>query len=201
MIAIVNFSPDTDHDAAEVTWGNGYTNVYRLGYRGRLDVVCVEPMKGTAYYKDHIPILSKLKFTFFFSKIYIWFFKQKCWVCLFFKEMGRCCDRRSINVFFETVGKKTVKWSEIDKCQHPQAVLLFVSFFKIAFIVLQDTWYIMPCCLLGKWEEDKCHFQYTATSSYNILFSSQLLRLNESYLFYIKIYSIYKQQKPSKLKH
>ncbi|WAR14671.1 MIB2-like protein [Mya arenaria] len=31
--------PDTDRDAAEVTWSNGYTNVYRLGYHGRLDVI------------------------------------------------------------------------------------------------------------------------------------------------------------------
>lgn len=59
VIAIVNFSPDTDHDAAEVTWRNGYTNVYRLGYRGRLDIICVEPIKGLPYYRDHIPVLSK----------------------------------------------------------------------------------------------------------------------------------------------
>ncbi|KAL4220869.1 E3 ubiquitin-protein ligase mib2 [Mactra antiquata] len=57
VIAVVNFSPDTERDAVEVTWENGYTNVYRLGYRGRLDVVCVSPVPGGYYYKDHVPIL------------------------------------------------------------------------------------------------------------------------------------------------
>ncbi|XP_053378625.1 E3 ubiquitin-protein ligase MIB2-like [Mercenaria mercenaria] len=58
VIAIVNFSPDTDRDAAEVTWENGYTNVYRLGYKGRLDVVCIKPANGGKFYKDHLPILK-----------------------------------------------------------------------------------------------------------------------------------------------
>ncbi|XP_053379617.1 E3 ubiquitin-protein ligase MIB2-like isoform X2 [Mercenaria mercenaria] len=58
VIAIVNFSPDTDRDAAEVTWENGYTNVYRLGYKGRHDVVCIKPVNGGKFYKDHLPILK-----------------------------------------------------------------------------------------------------------------------------------------------
>lgn len=58
VIAIVNFSPDTDRDAAEVTWENGYTNVYRLGYKGRHDVVCIKPVSGGHYYRDHLPILK-----------------------------------------------------------------------------------------------------------------------------------------------
>ncbi|KAH3817338.1 E3 ubiquitin-protein ligase MIB2-like [Dreissena polymorpha] len=58
VIAIVNFSPDTDRDAAEVTWSNGYTNVYRLGYDGRQDVVAVKAASGGYYYKDHIPVLK-----------------------------------------------------------------------------------------------------------------------------------------------
>ena len=67
IIALVNFSPDTDRDAAEISWGNGYTNVYRLGYHGRLDVISVEPIKGKPYYRDHLPNLSKYK-----AVIHIW---------------------------------------------------------------------------------------------------------------------------------
>ena len=59
VIAVLNFCPDTDHDAVEVTWENGYTNVYRLGYKGSFDVQCVKPANGGFYYRDHLPILSK----------------------------------------------------------------------------------------------------------------------------------------------
>ncbi|XP_052821129.1 E3 ubiquitin-protein ligase MIB2-like isoform X2 [Mya arenaria] len=58
VIAVVNFSPDTDRDAAEVTWSNGYTNVYRLGYHGRLDVIGDKCSQGGTYYRDHLPILK-----------------------------------------------------------------------------------------------------------------------------------------------
>lgn len=65
VIAIVNFSPDTDRDAAEVTWENGYTNVYRLGYKGRHDVMCIKAASGGQYYRDHLPILSTHCFSVF----------------------------------------------------------------------------------------------------------------------------------------
>lgn len=58
VIAIVNFSLDSDRDAAEVTWSNGYTNVYRLGYKGALDVKYIRPAQGGNYFPDHLPILK-----------------------------------------------------------------------------------------------------------------------------------------------
>ncbi|KAL3862651.1 hypothetical protein ACJMK2_008605 [Sinanodonta woodiana] len=58
VIAVVNYSPDTNHDAVEIVWENGYANVYRLGYKGYLDVKCVKPATGKLYYKDHLPILK-----------------------------------------------------------------------------------------------------------------------------------------------
>lgn len=62
VIAIVNFSLDTDHDGVEVTWGSGHTNVYRLGYKGCVDVKASESACGGFYYKDHLPIFSKYNF-------------------------------------------------------------------------------------------------------------------------------------------
>ncbi|KAK3611376.1 hypothetical protein CHS0354_036573 [Potamilus streckersoni] len=58
VIAVVNYSSNTNHDAVEVTWENGYANVYRLGYKGYLDVKCVKPATGKRYYRDHLPILK-----------------------------------------------------------------------------------------------------------------------------------------------
>jgi hypothetical protein len=34
---------DTDRDAAEVTWGNDHTNVYRLGFEGLVDLKLESP--------------------------------------------------------------------------------------------------------------------------------------------------------------
>lgn len=58
IIAVVNFSSSTDRDAVEVTWDTGFTNVYRLGYKGKLDVKCVGTSTAGHYYVDHIPALS-----------------------------------------------------------------------------------------------------------------------------------------------
>ena len=69
VIAIVNFTTETDHNAAEVTWQNGDTNVYRLGYNGRLDLKCIKPVKGGCYYKDHLPTLSMKGLSFLRSVV------------------------------------------------------------------------------------------------------------------------------------
>ncbi|KAL3862652.1 hypothetical protein ACJMK2_008606 [Sinanodonta woodiana] len=58
VIAVVNFSPDTDNDAVEIVWDNGYANVYRLGYKGHLDVKCVNAASGKRYYRDHLPSIK-----------------------------------------------------------------------------------------------------------------------------------------------
>ncbi|XP_060066448.1 E3 ubiquitin-protein ligase MIB2-like [Ylistrum balloti] len=58
VIAVVNFSLDTDRDAVEVTWDIGQTNVYRHGYDGKLDLKCVKPVPGGTYYRDQLPDLK-----------------------------------------------------------------------------------------------------------------------------------------------
>lgn len=58
----MNFSLDTDHDGVEVAWDTGHINVYRLGYKGCVDVKAVESASGGFYYKDHLPVFS----TFFY---------------------------------------------------------------------------------------------------------------------------------------
>ena len=57
VIAIVNFSLDTDRDAAEVTWGNDHTNVYRLGFEGSVDLKLESPGSAKYYYRLHLPEL------------------------------------------------------------------------------------------------------------------------------------------------
>lgn len=59
VIAIVNFSLDTDRDAAEVTWGNDHTNVYRLGFEGSVDLKLESPGSAKYYYRLHLPELSR----------------------------------------------------------------------------------------------------------------------------------------------
>ncbi|XP_056012215.1 E3 ubiquitin-protein ligase MIB2-like isoform X2 [Ostrea edulis] len=58
VLSIVNFSLDTDHDGVEVVWDSGHTNVYRLGYKGCVDVKAVKSSPGGFYYKDHLPIFK-----------------------------------------------------------------------------------------------------------------------------------------------
>lgn len=58
VLAVVNFSLDTDHDGVEVAWDSGHTNVYRLGYKGCVDVKAVESASGGFYYKDHLPVFK-----------------------------------------------------------------------------------------------------------------------------------------------
>ncbi|XP_062614849.1 E3 ubiquitin-protein ligase MIB2-like isoform X2 [Saccostrea cucullata] len=58
VLAIVNFTLDTDHDGVEVAWDSGHTNVYRLGYKGCVDVKAEEASSGGFYYKDHLPIFK-----------------------------------------------------------------------------------------------------------------------------------------------
>ncbi|KAK3087525.1 hypothetical protein FSP39_007020 [Pinctada imbricata] len=55
IIAIVNFSLETDRDGVEVTWGNGHSNVYRLGYKGAVDVKGSQCVTSGYYYRDHLP--------------------------------------------------------------------------------------------------------------------------------------------------
>lgn len=44
---------------ANVSWGTGSTNVYRLGHKGNVDLRYIQAASGGYYYRDHMPILGK----------------------------------------------------------------------------------------------------------------------------------------------
>lgn len=44
---------------ANVAWSSGYTNMYSVGHKGRVDLLCVEPAVGGHYYRSHLPILGE----------------------------------------------------------------------------------------------------------------------------------------------
>ena len=47
------------NNAVSVRWKNDQTNTYRLGYRGKVDLECVEETSGMSYYRDHLFPLCK----------------------------------------------------------------------------------------------------------------------------------------------
>lgn len=52
-------APDSCRNILRVRWSNGATNGYRLGYKGHVDLLCVEEEVGPSYYRDHLPLLGK----------------------------------------------------------------------------------------------------------------------------------------------
>lgn len=42
-----------------VRWVNGGTNIYRVGFKGNVDVVCIEEEARFFYYRDHLPCLGQ----------------------------------------------------------------------------------------------------------------------------------------------
>ena len=42
----------------KIRWDAGGNNKYRRGYKGLLDVKCVEAANGVMYYVDHLPTLG-----------------------------------------------------------------------------------------------------------------------------------------------
>lgn len=54
-----NYRPDgKERNAVKVTWSNKENNKYKLGYRGKVDLICVEETPGMDYYRDHLFALS-----------------------------------------------------------------------------------------------------------------------------------------------
>lgn len=51
---------ESDRSVACVQWSNGNTNVYRVGHKGKVDLRCLDGVKGGTYYKDHLWKLGKL---------------------------------------------------------------------------------------------------------------------------------------------
>lgn len=45
---------ESDRSVACVQWSNGNTNVYRVGHKGKVDLRCLDGVKGGTYYKDHL---------------------------------------------------------------------------------------------------------------------------------------------------
>lgn len=60
VVGFENVAPDSSRNVIRVEWGNGNSNSYRIGFKGHVDLTCVEEIAGMYYYKDHLPVLSKL---------------------------------------------------------------------------------------------------------------------------------------------
>lgn len=66
---IRSFKKDMSHrNAVAVTWPSGKSYVYRVGYNGKMDLVCKEVARGFEYYREHLPVLGK---TLFKKKNYV----------------------------------------------------------------------------------------------------------------------------------
>ena len=60
VTTLQNYRTDgKERNAVKVTWPNTECNMYKLGYRGKVDLVCVEEVPGMDYYRDHLFPLSK----------------------------------------------------------------------------------------------------------------------------------------------
>lgn len=54
---------ESSRSVATVTWSSGSTNVYRLGYKGCVDLCYVEEATAGTYYKEHLPVLGQVVMT------------------------------------------------------------------------------------------------------------------------------------------
>ena len=59
MTGFENVAPGSSRNIVRVQWPHGKTNSYRLGFKGNVDLMCVEEEAGTYYYRDHLPVLSE----------------------------------------------------------------------------------------------------------------------------------------------
>ncbi|XP_061196628.1 E3 ubiquitin-protein ligase MIB2-like [Saccostrea echinata] len=56
---IRSFKKDMSHrNAVGVMWPSGKGFVYRIGYKGKVDLVCKEVARGFEYYREHLPLLD-----------------------------------------------------------------------------------------------------------------------------------------------
>ncbi|KAL3861975.1 hypothetical protein ACJMK2_007981 [Sinanodonta woodiana] len=52
---LVSFRKDSSNrNAVRVQWGNKERNTYRVGYQGKMDLICVTAAPGAEFYKDHL---------------------------------------------------------------------------------------------------------------------------------------------------
>ena len=59
VISTDSFGTGDEINGVKVRWSNNASNSYRLGYQGKVDIVCVEETPGMDYYRDHLFVLSK----------------------------------------------------------------------------------------------------------------------------------------------
>ncbi|XP_033337501.2 E3 ubiquitin-protein ligase mind bomb 2 isoform X2 [Megalopta genalis] len=59
VMDIRGWDNESSRSVATVTWSTGNTNVYRLGYKGCVDLTYVEEATSGTYYKDHLPLLGQ----------------------------------------------------------------------------------------------------------------------------------------------
>ncbi|XP_076300738.1 E3 ubiquitin-protein ligase mind bomb 2 isoform X1 [Lasioglossum baleicum] len=59
VMEIRGWDNESSRSVATVTWSTGSTNVYRLGYKGCVDLSYVEEATNGMYYKEHLPILGQ----------------------------------------------------------------------------------------------------------------------------------------------
>ncbi|XP_070516518.1 E3 ubiquitin-protein ligase MIB2 isoform X3 [Cardiocondyla obscurior] len=59
VMDIRGWDNDSSRSVATVTWSTGSTNVYRLGFKGCVDLCYVEEANPGSYYKEHLPLLGQ----------------------------------------------------------------------------------------------------------------------------------------------
>lgn len=63
VMDIRGWDNESGRSVATVTWSTGSTNVYRLGYKGCVDLRYIEEANAGTYYKDHLPLLGQTVMT------------------------------------------------------------------------------------------------------------------------------------------
>lgn len=71
VIEIRGWDNESSRSVATVAWTLGTTNVYRLGYKGCVDLCSIEDATCGTYYKEHLPVLGHTFLTVGDSKSFI----------------------------------------------------------------------------------------------------------------------------------
>ncbi|XP_072174847.1 E3 ubiquitin-protein ligase MIB2-like [Diadema setosum] len=59
IINIRGWEHESGRSVANVTWGNGLTNVYRVGHKGKVDLKYTKDATAGYYYKEHLPLVGE----------------------------------------------------------------------------------------------------------------------------------------------
>lgn len=69
VIDIHGWGNESERSVAKVKWPSGFSNVYRCGHKGRIDLKYIQEGPGGYYYRDFLPILGKFSNTFLIGVI------------------------------------------------------------------------------------------------------------------------------------